>query len=149
MMDLPDSLLITRIKSSLRRGSVLRTNVLLKGNFVFKRLIILNKDFSDHNIYFVMSTTQVAWYKANARAVGVVDHFLYFPPGQTPCNPTDEMVIDLRQVYDLPLSQLIKNLREKKLDFLPDVPGPILNDIDRLLRGSSLIPRTIKDKIMV
>jgi len=148
VIELPDSLLNKKIIASLKRGVVLRTKITLSGNRFFKRLIILNKDFNEGKIYFILSTSQVTWYKAHKAEAGVAGHFLFLPIGTTPSNPTEDMVINLREVFILPIAQLINNLRANKLQFLPSMPDQAMKDIDRIISVSKLIPQGIKNKIL-
>jgi hypothetical protein len=148
VIDLPDPLLTKRIHASLKRGSVLRTQVDLAGKPQYKRLFVLNKNIADGMVYCVLSTSQVDWYKIHAADPDVHGNFLYYQCGLTPCNPTEEMVINLREVIILPIDQLVKNLRLKKLEFLPAMPDHEMDDIVKIISSSRLIPDQIKSKIV-
>lgn len=78
----------------------------------------------------------------------VQGNFRYYECGATACNQTDDMVVDLREVYSLPISQLVKNLKMKKLDFLPSMPEQEMGEIINILSGSKLIPDYIKSRII-
>jgi hypothetical protein len=95
----------------------------------------------------VLSTSQTGWYADHVADEGVADNFLFIPSGATPSNLTD-MVIHLREVLVLPIAQLVKNLRNKRLDFLPPMPDEAMNEIDKIITRSRLIPLGIKNKIL-
>ena len=117
MIAIPDDTLKERFNSGLTRGNVLRTLI----NFplhVFKRLILLNNDFNQEEIYYFLTTSKVQWYIDNKESRIVKYNSLYFKKGETSNNMSEDMVIDCRKVFTINKSDLISSYKNLKLDFL-------------------------------
>lgn len=148
MIEIPDSVLRKQLNSNLKRGKVLRTEIFFDNTPRFKRLVLLNKDFSVDDIFYILSTSEVARYKKYGHLKPLKGNYTYVPKGQTCLNPNEEMVIDCRIVDFIKKEKLLENYKNKKLQFLDSVPRDILGEIDRILLNSILIPPKIKKQII-
>ena len=149
MIDLPNNVLEQLLSSKLRRGGVLVTEIRFGSEPpLYKRLILLNKNFSTNEIFYVLSTSQVVWYQKHCNAEPLKGNFIFVKQGQTRLNPDKPMVIDCRGVDSIRKEKLIENLRNRKLRFLSDIPNDLLMEIDKIVSASKLIPRKIKDLII-
>ena len=148
MIVLPDEILLKRIDSELKRGKILRTELILHTGSCFKRLILLNKDFSEDNLFFIFSTTNVGWFKNYSQFTGVKGNFIIIPKGMTKDNPNEDIVIDCRRVHSLKKEKLLENHKNNKLHFLGEIPTGIMGAIDNIISISKLISPKIKKHII-
>lgn len=54
---------LKQLNSQLARGKILKTEIPFPEGPRFKRLILLNNDFSEDDIYYLLTTSQVDFYK--------------------------------------------------------------------------------------
>ncbi len=148
MIDFPSSLLKKQLLSQLQRGKVLRIQLHFQGTPRFKRLILLNKNFSSDDVYYVLSTSQVQFYLENRNFPPIKDNFLYFREGQTCINQDEDMVIDCRRIYKIAKGNLLKNYQNKRLSILGDTPAHILREIEIIISNSKFIAQKIKSQVI-
>jgi len=73
----------------------------------------------------------------------------FFRPGETFLNPDKDMIIDCRKVRQMSKESLARNWNNHKLDFLGEMPFDIMVKIDNILKRSNLIPRKVKQHILI
>jgi hypothetical protein len=149
MIDLPVNLVLPALEEKLKRGAVLRTLFQFENNDYFKRLIILNNQFSLDDIYFVFTTSQVEYFITNKDVDLIKLNTLFFRPGETFLNPDKEMIIDCRKVRQISKESLAKNWNNHRLDFLGEIPFDIMGKIDNILKSSNLISPKIKQYVLI
>ena len=148
MIAIPDDTLKERFNSGLIRGNVLRTLI----NFplhVFKRLLLLNNDFNQEEIYYFLTTSKVQWYIDNKESRIVKYNSLYFKKGETSNNISEDMVIDCRKVFTINKSDLFSSYKNLKLDFLNEFSEEIMNKINQIIKNSKLIAPKCISKISI
>ena len=148
MIAIPDETLIERFDSGLVRGNVLRTLI----NFppqVFKRLLLLNNDFNQEEIYYFLTTSKVQWYIDNKESEIVKNNSIYFKKDETPNNTSEDMVIDCRKVFTINKSDLFSNYKNLKLDFLNVFSEEIMNRVNKIIKNSELIAPKYISKISI
>ena len=148
MIAIPDETLKERFNSGLIRGNVLRTLI----NFplhVFKRLLLLNNDFNQEEIYYFLTTSKVQWYIDNKESRIVKYNSLYFKKGETSNNISEDMVIDCRKVFTINKSDLFSSYKNLKLDFLNEFSEEIMNKINQIIKNSKLIAPKCISKISI
>ncbi len=148
MIDIPPALSWPAFQSRIRRGTVLRTHVVLEDEDHIKRLIILNQNCDRDDLYFIFTYGSVEFFKKNGHREFIKLNTLFFRPGETSLNPSEEMAIDCRRVLPISKSGLYKNWRNKELDWLPDLSPEILVKVDEILIRSKLISPKIKKIIL-
>jgi hypothetical protein len=148
VIDFPARLLKKQLLSQLQRGKILRTQLHFQGVSRFKRLILLNKNFSSDYIYYVLSTSQVCFYLDNQNFPPIKGNFLYFREGQTYINQDEDMVIDCRRIDIITKGNLLKNYQNNILSILGDTPAHILREIDLIISKSKLIAQKIKSQVI-
>jgi hypothetical protein len=148
MIYLPDTVAWPVLQSKITRGSVLRTLFQFENGDHFKRMIVLNNDFSLNEIHFIYTTGQSDYYIRNKDSDIIKSNTLLFTCGQTPLNPDSDMVIDCRKIRQISKEKLVHNWNLHKLDFLGFVPLDIMAKIDEILLNSLLIAPKIKRYIL-
>ena len=148
MNNLPESILLKQLNAQLVRGNVLRTRIFFPRGPRFKRLILLNNNFSEDDIYYVHTTSKVDIYKRNKNHLAFKDNFIYLLKGQTPFNSNEDMVIDCREVRSIKKEKLLENYKNKMLNFLGIMPNEIMTDVDSIIVASILISREIKSHVI-
>lgn len=148
MILLPGKLLRERINSELKRGKILRTELILHTGSRFKRLILLNKNFSEDDIFFIFTTSNVDWFKKHCQFPGIKGNFLIAPKGITKDNPNEDIIIDCRNVHSFKKEKLLENYKKNKLHFLGEIPVVIMVEIDCIILNSRLISPKIKKHIL-
>jgi len=147
MLKLNDSIIRKRVSSGLVKGNILRTNLFTKKNNKpqFERIILLNNNFNQEDIYYVMTTSRVKWYKRNWNRMkycslfiekGTIDIF------------KKATVINCREVNKLTKQNLIDRYMENMLEFLGVLPEDILKKVLKCLVGSRLIKSKILKEII-
>lgn len=149
MIDLPKDVLRSPLASQLIRGNVLRTKIIFPQGPRFKRLILLNNNFSEDDIYYIHTTSQVGIYKINKNHPAFKDNFIYLQKGQTRFNSNENMVINCREVYEIKKEKLLENYKNKILNFLGIMPKKIMTEIDTIISVSRLISPKIKTHIIL
>lgn len=148
MIDLPESVLRELLDSNIARGKVLLTRVIVSQGQRFKRLILLNNDFSEDDIYYLLTTSKVDFYNKYRNLDPVKGNFIYCKKGSTPINQDEPMVIDCREAHIIKKGKLLQNYKNKMLKFLGDTPEDIMTEIDTIINFSKLIPKKIKTHIV-
>ena len=148
MIDLPKDALRIPLASQLIRGNVLRTEFIFSQGPLFKRLILLNNNFSEDDIYYIHTTSQVGIYKRNKDHPAFKGNFIYLLKGQTPFNSNENMVIDCREVRSIKKEKLLENYKNKMLNFLGIMPNEIMTNVDSIIVASILISREIKSHVI-
>jgi len=147
MLRLNDSIIWERISLELIKGNILKTNLFVKADNTpqFERIILLNNNFSQDNIYYVMATSKTEWYEK------------YWEKMQYCCVWLDEGTVDLfslktvvncREVPKLTKLDLFNRYVEGKLKFLGILPKEILKRIIETLITSKLIDDDIMKEII-
>jgi hypothetical protein len=111
-------------------------------------LIILNQNCDHYDLYFILTYGSVEFFKNNCQKEFIKLNTLFFSPGETDINPSEEMAIDCRRVLKISKISLYNNWRNRKLDWLPKISPEILVKIDEILIQSNLIPPKIKRQIL-
>lgn len=148
MIVFPESVLRKQLNAQLKRGKILTTELILGNKPFFKRLILLNNDFQGNDVFYIITTSKVDWYKKYGKYNPVKGNFIYINKGQTIFNPNKDMIIDFRRVDFIKMEKLLENYKNRKLRFLGDIPNDILMKIDNIILNSVLIPPKIKRKII-
>lgn len=148
MIDLTNSVLLKQLNSQLARGKILKTEILFPEGPRFKRLILLNNDFSEDDLYYLLTTSQVDFYKEYGNLQPLKGNYIYIQKGGTRINPNEDMAIDCRRVDIFEKGKLLSNYRNIKLKFLSIIPKEIMAEIDKIISFSKLITQNIKDHII-
>ena len=148
MFDLPIKLLKSELNAQLIRGLILRTKLLFENIPHFKRLILLNNDFSRDDILYILTTSKVNFFRKSQDYPGIKNHFLYIQKGQTEFNQKEDMVIDCRRIDAIKKEKVLQNYSENKLIFLGLIPKQILSDIDKIIKNSILISPKLKNLVL-
>lgn len=149
MIDLPKDALRSPLASQLIRGNVLRTKIIFPQGPRFKRLILLNNNFSEDDIYYIYTTSQIDIYKKYKNHPAFKDNFIYLQKGQTRFNSNEDMIINCREVYNIEKEKLLENYKDKILNFLGIMPKEIMTEIDTIISVSRLISLKIKTHIIL
>jgi len=149
MVVIPNPILLRAFNKALIRGNVIRTrNLTGLPSDLFKRIILLNKDFNDSQIYYCLTTSKTGWYTDYWHWDRVSKNCIYCLMGETSNNPTRDMVIDLREVYEIDKKILFDNFKNKILSFLKPFSADIMNQIDDIIKDSKLIALKHINKIL-
>lgn len=148
MIDIPESVLRKNLDSQLVRGKVLSTKIIFQKDSRFKRIILLNKNFSEENVYYLFTTSQVIFYKKHEDEVPLKGNFIYIEKGVTPLNSNEPMVIDCRIIYPIKKEKLHENYKNMILRYRGDMPKEIMTEIDKIISASKLIPPKIKNHVI-
>jgi hypothetical protein len=148
MIDFPSGFLKKQLSGYLVRGAVLRTQIDFPGESHFKRLFLLNTNFVEDPVFYVLSTSRVAYYMAHINEPLIKNNIVYLEKGKTLLNLDEACVIDIRNVGEIYKEKLFENFKHKKLEYLGQVPNEILEQIDRIISRSELISPAIKKRIL-
>ena len=148
MIDLPVGAFRSVLNSQLARGKVLLTQIVFPEGPLFKRMILLNNNFSEEDIYYLLTTSRVGYYATYGNREPQKGNYIYIIKGGTPINPNEPMVIDCREVYSIKKEKLIENYKNKMLKYLDDMPEEIMTKIDKIISASRLISPIIKTHII-
>ena len=141
-MDVPAQHLDRAFDEALIRGAVLRTDVQFTSGTKPKYLIVLNHDPHDADSLVFLTTSHVAFYDKHPQ----VDH-IRVRAGELSCFPV-ETVINCREVEVFSRAALKVKYRRQLLDFRGQLPQPLLDNIDRFVVNSRVIPLRFKRLIM-
>lgn len=147
MLKLNDSIIRKRVYSGLVKGNILRTNLFTKENNKpqFERIILLNNNFDQEDIYYIMTTSRVKWYKRNWDRM---KYCCLFIEKETIDIFKKTTVINCREVNKLTKQNLIDRYMENKLEFLGTLPEDILKKVLKCLISSRLIKSEILKEII-
>jgi len=148
VIDLPEIVLRKNLDSQLVRGKVLSTKIIFPKGSRFKRMLLLNKNFSEENVYYLFTTSQVRFYIKHKDEVPLKGNFIYIKKGGTPLNSDEPMVIDCRNIYPIKKEKLLENYKNKILRYRGDMPKEIMTEIDKIISASKLIPPKIKNHVI-
>ena len=149
MVVIPNSILLQSFNSGLVRGNVIRTR-----NFpnlppdMFKRIVLLNNNFTDSKIYYCFTTSEVEWYIDNWYSDKVSKNCIYCLKGETSNNLTEDMIINLREVGEIDKETLFDNYNNRILDFLNPFSVDIMNQVNNIIKDSKLIATKYINKII-
>ena len=142
MVAIPDSILLQRFNNGLIRGNVIRTrNLPDLPPEMFKRIVLLNNDFTHTLIYYCFTTSKVKWFVDHWYSNIVSKNCIYCLKKDTSNNLTEDMVINLRNIYQIEKNILFDNYKNKILDFLNPFSEEIMIQVDNIIRNSKLISR--------
>lgn len=145
MIDVPASISDNIFERELKRGTVIRTQYRFPdGSTRNKYLIVLNRNVGGPTIIFVLTTSQMEFYKKYPQfnpdilvlSAGTVSFF------------AKETVIDCRQVHKLSRDQLKRNFQGGLLQFAGVLPFEHLTGLDRIIRRSRFISSDDKKHIL-
>lgn len=124
------------------RGAVVRTKlVFTDGSEGYERLLIISLDCSNPDVYHLLCTSKIDFYKRNPYA----KNFSFFIKLGQSTIFNREAVIDLRRVHELEKEKMMQRYNEGNLHILGQIEEDILNEVDNLLRSSKLIaPKHLK-----
>ena len=72
MIRLNEDIILSRLSFEFVRGNTLKTIIAIRDSKSdFKRIILLNNDFSTDDLYYVISTSQTEWYKKNWNCIEI------------------------------------------------------------------------------
>lgn len=148
MIDLPESTLRKQLNSQLTRGKLLKTEILFPPHLYYKRLILLNNNFLEGDIYYILTTSKTDFFNKWGNYLGVKGNFIYVQKGQTSFNTNEDMIIDCRRIDVIKKEKLLENYKNKKLKFLGNIPKEIITEIDKIISVSRLISPKIKTHII-
>ena len=148
MIDLPVGAFRSVLNSQLSRGKVLLTQIVFPEGPLFKRMILLNNNFSEEDIYYLLTTSRVGFYVKYGNREPQKGNYIYIIKGGTPINSNEPMIIDCREVYDIKKEKLVENYKSKMLRYLGDMPEEIMTKIDKIISASRLISQKIKIHII-
>lgn len=148
MIDLPVGAFRSVLNSQLARGKVLLTQIVFPEGPLFKRMILLNNNFSEENIYYLLTTSKVGYYAKYGNREPQKGNYIYIKKGGTPINSNEPMIINCREVYIIKKEKLIENYKNKMLRYLDDMPEEIMTKIDKIISASKLISLKIKTHII-
>lgn len=149
MVVIPNSILLQRFENGLIRGNVIRTqNLTDLPSSMFKRIVLLNNNFNHREIYYCLTTSETEWYQSHWYSEKISTNCVYCLKGETPNNLTEDMVINLRQIYEIDKRVLFDNYKNKILDFLNFFSLDIMNQIDNIIKNSKLIAPKYITKII-
>lgn len=148
MIDLPLGVFRSVLNSQLARGKVLVTQIVFPDGPLFKRMILLNNNFSEEDIYYLLTTSKVGFYAKYGNREPQKGNYIYVKKGGTPINSNEPMVIDCRSVYVIKKEKLIENYKYEILRLLGDMPEEIMTKIDKIISASTLISQKIKTHII-
>lgn len=148
MIAISDDILWQRFNLGLKRGNVLRTLIQFQTEPRYKRLLLLNRDFTDEEVFYFFTTSSVKWYFENKNWVVVNENCIFVEPGETPNNITERMVIDCRRVFIINKKDLFNNYKNLKLDFLEIFSEEIMSNVNRIIKNSKLIAPKYITKII-
>lgn len=137
------------IESFLVRGNILRLQLYLPQiqKKKFKRIIILNRNFTNDDVFYILTTTKTSKF-INNKYPEIAGNFILVPKGTELNNPKEDVVIDCRTVFPIKKSELQRCLSSGKLDLIKKVSNDLLDKIDRKIRISALIADEIKEKVL-
>ncbi len=145
MINISEDLILSRLSFEYIRGNTLRTTGTFNhSNSDFKRIILLNNDFSIDDLYYVIVTSRTEWYKDNWKWVKKCCVLI---PIDSVSFMEKETIINCREVYKLTKQNLVDRYGKRELDFLGILPKPILNEITHCLKHNGLILDSILQKI--
>ena len=149
MVVIPNSILLKWFNRGFVRGSVIRTrNLPDLPPDKFKRIVLLNNDFNDTKIYYCFTTSEVEWYIDHWYSERISKNCIYCLKGETSNNLTEDMIIDLRNIYEIDKKTLFDNFKNKILDFLDSFSVDIMNQVDDIIKDSEIIERKYIKKIL-
>lgn len=148
MIAISDDILWQRFNLGLKRGNVLRTLIQFQAEPRYKRLLLLNRDFTDEEVFYFFTTSSVKWYFENKNWVVVNENCIFIEPGETSNNITERMVIDCRKVFIINKKDLFNNYKNLKLDFLEIFSEEIMSNVNRIIKNSKLIAPKYITKII-
>lgn len=146
MVVIPNLILLQAFNKSLVRGNVFRTkNLTGLASDLFKRIVLLNKDFNDPQIYYCLTTSKTDWFIDYWFCDEVSKNCIFCLKGETSNNPIGDMIIDLRKVFEIDKEILFDNFKNKILHFLNPFLIDIMSQVDSIIKDSKLIaPKYIK-----
>lgn len=148
MIAISDDVLWKRFNLGLKRGNVLRTLIHLQAEQRYKRLLLLNIDFNDEEVFYFFTTSRVKWYFENKNWEVVSENCVFVETEETSNNITEKMVIDCRRVFMINKNDLFDNYKNLKLDFLEMFSEEIMSNINRIIKNSKLIAPKYITKII-
>jgi len=109
-----------------------------------KFLVILNRDCSQPDIYYFLTTSQTKFYESHRK---LRNYFIFIPKNTVPFFLLTTL-IDCRYPYLLKRAKLRKKYGDRELSFKGILPEQLMNKVIRVVRGSSLISPKIKKLIL-
>lgn len=148
MIDLPVGAFRSVLNSQLSRGKVLLTQIVFPEGPLFKRMVLLNNNFSEEDIYYFLTTSKIGYYAKDGNREPQKGNYIYVKKGGTPINSNEPMIIDCREVSDIKKEKLVENYKSKMLRYLGNMPKEIMTEIDTIISVSRLISPKIKNHII-
>jgi hypothetical protein len=148
VIDFPAGILKKQLDKYFVRGAILRTEIEFPGVERFKRLYLLNRDFQSDPILYVLSTSQLGFFRRHQKEPSVTENCIFLDAGRTSSNKSEPCVIDLRRVSEIDKEKLLEKFRTGKLAYLGKLPEDIISEIDEKIRASRLIDPFTKKRIL-
>lgn len=148
MIVLPNNILRKQLNSQLKRGKILRTKLFFPTGNRFKRMILLNKDFSEDDIFYILTTSKVDFFKDHCNFEGIKGNFIYIHKGQTHVNPNKDVVLDCRRIDIIKKEKLFERYKNNELNFLGEISKEFMTAIDKIVLNSRMISPKIKKHIL-
>jgi len=146
---LGDNDLNSLLKKNLVQGKVIKLLLYFPNtsSWYYKRIILLNKDFNNSEVYYVLTTSRTQKF-IKSKYKEIVGNFVFVPKGKTLDNKDEDFIIDLRSVFCITKDKLIKSLKNQKIEFLNPIPTDLLEELKRKIKVSFLILDIYKEKIL-
>lgn len=145
MINLPKKLIDEAFDKNICQGTViyyvkLPLTVEVKNKF----LVLLNRDCSQPDIYYFLSTSQTKFYESHRK---LRNFFVFIPKNTVPFFPLVTL-IDCRNPYLVSRNKLREKYGNHELNFKGILPAQFMNEVIRIVRKSPLISRKIKKLIL-
>lgn len=144
MTELPDSLLDGSFDEQIRQGTVVyyvgyQFDTEIKNKF----LILLNRDCSQSEIYYFLTTSQTKFYKSTRR----FKEYFVFVPENTVSFFSRPTLIDCRHPELVSRNKLREKYGNRELRFKGMLPEPFMTKVVNIVKASSLIAERTKELI--
>ena len=145
MIDLPGKLIDEAFDKNICQGAVIYyVKLCLAVETKNKFLVLLNRECSQPDIYYFLTTSQTKFYKFHRK---LRNYFVFIPKNTVPFFPLATL-IDCRYPYLLSRNKLRKKYGNHELSFKGILPEQFMDEVVRIVRNSPLIPLKIKKLIL-